>query len=179
MRPVTHFVMGFDADASPGNRLASIHGVGNPVAGLASLSANRLGARSRGGYSCGVELGRAMASQSPRPAAAHERITVKRLRDPGAVRVSHLVLRGQATLRADRPSASRPEDVSIITRPAAARRHGTRAPSRTSHLIDSARLVNPITRLRSMSDECLNFKRGSGSIQVAARRPSSQELRAL
>jgi hypothetical protein len=39
--------------------------------------------------------------------------------------------------------------------------------------------VKLITRLRSVSGERLNFNKGSGSIQVAARRPLLQESKAL
>jgi hypothetical protein len=178
MRHSAHSIICSAAHASCGGCLAGIDGAGHSGPVVSAFPGNSLVPGVECGGLGGMGRPGAMANRVPR-SEAHGRSTVKRIRHSGTVRISHLVPKRPAALCPDRPSDRRSVVVRPTQRATFPRRPATRAPARTSHLIDSARLVKPITRLRSLSGERLNFNKGSGSIQVAARRPSSQESKAL
>jgi len=178
MRSFIHFAVGPDLHACRGVCLAGVNGVRNPMAGRAAADSDRLGAGSGGGHLCNLEFRWPVAGRAQRR-TSNVRVTVKRLRDSGPLYFPYLGPERQAAVCTDRPPGHRSGDVSNAKRSFAARRQPTPAPSRTSHLIDSARPRNPSTRLRSRFSEGLNFNKCSGSIQVAARRPFFQELKAL
>jgi hypothetical protein len=165
MRHLAHAVSHFDDTVSRADGRATVNCVrcfGNGHTALASCD---LGPRIRRGYASGMGRGRQLAGWTQRP-ASNGRITVKRVRYSRPLRILDLVSGGQAALCAYRSASDRSAAVFAA--------QGTTAP-----LLDSARLVKLITRLRSVSGERLNFNMSSGSIQVAARRPLHRESKAL
>ena len=178
MRSFIHFAVGPGLHACRGVCLAGGNGVRNPMAGRPAVDSDRLAAGERGGHTRSLEFRWPVVGRAQRR-TSNVRVTVKRLGDSGPVHFPYLGPKRPAAVCADRPPGHRSGGISNAERPIAARRQPTPAPSRTSHLIDSARLGIPSMRLRSRLIERLNFNKGSGSIQVAARRPFFQELKAL